>query len=216
MRLCCSHEVYQRLGLRNLQSQSLTDAFITFTLWDNHSYVGYGRWKRSTVFYWRHKIHGDDPSKVPQGAATALLFHMRLLYDVMTGGQSVIQSDKLPVAGMNRVSAARLLLLPVKGQSRHSESLQMLQTFGPWARPPVIMPDNGSSLPDFGHCHWTAVHVFFVMRCGSLRKKEGCFYVKLEKIGSWASLLPFPLSVHFHPDTKPCLHAALMPIKGLN
>lgn len=35
-------------------------------------------------------------------------------------------------------------------------------------------------------------------------------------MGSWASLFPFPLSVHFHPDTKPRLHAALMPIKGLN
>lgn len=51
----------------------------------------------------------------------------------------------------------------------------------------------------------------------ALRKKEECcFYVKLTPSGSWASLLPLPLSVHFHPHTKPRLHAALTPIKGLN
>lgn len=35
-------------------------------------------------------------------------------------------------------------------------------------------------------------------------------------MASWASLLPFPLSVNFHAGVKPRLHAALMPIKGLN
>lgn len=61
----------------------------------------------------------------------------------------MIQSDELPLAGMDRISAARhgaarLILLPVK------ESLQM---FGSWAGPPVIRPDNGSSLPGFEACH---------------------------------------------------------------
>lgn len=111
---------------------------------------------------------------------------------LMTGGQSVIQPDKLPVAGMNRISPARLFRLLVRGRRHHPESLQMSC---PWTRPPVITPDNGSSLPDVGHCHWAAVHVFYMMWCGSPRKKEGCFYVKFKKMGSWASLLPFPFFV---------------------
>lgn len=145
--------------------------------------------------------------RCPRGAATALLFHMRLIWDVTTGGQSVIQSDKLPVAGMNHVSAARLLL-PVKGTQTPSTIITDVS--------PVITPDDGSSRPDFGRCHWTTVHVFYVLWRGSLRKKEGCFHVKWKTTGSWASPLPFPLSGHFHPGTKPRLHAALMPIKGLN
>lgn len=93
--------VHQLLGLRHLQTQSLTEAFSTLSLCDNHSYLGYGRLnKRSIVFYQSHKSDGDEPSRVPQGATTARRFHIRLLLDVMTGAQSGIQSDKLPVAGI--------------------------------------------------------------------------------------------------------------------
>lgn len=54
-----------------------------------------------------------------------------------------------PVAGMDHVSTARLVL-PVGGRRCDPESQQMLR---PWAGPPVFRPDNGSGVPDFGPCH---------------------------------------------------------------
>lgn len=83
------------------------------------------------------------------GVWGGLLFHMWLLCDVTTGGQSGIQSDKSPVAGTDHVSAARLVL-PVGGRRCDPESQQMLR---PWAGPPVFRPDNGPGGPDFGRCH---------------------------------------------------------------
>lgn len=123
--------------------------------------------------------------------------HMRLLLDGMTGAQSVIQSDKLPVAGIEPRQPSRIAtdVWPVG-----PDHLSWRSDEGP-SRPVADPP-----LTCFG-----------TMRRGSRgRKQEGLFGVKFKKMGSWAFFPSFSFSVHFQPGTKPRLHAALMPIKGLN